>query len=119
MIARMWRGWVPTEKAAEYAEIVERTGMSGYRRTPGNQGAQLLTRDLGDGRTEIITLSWWTDLDHIRAFAGDDISHDKYYPEEDRSLLDRQDAVTHYDVAQVQSESCLLWFLTAAWPPAA
>ena len=37
--------------------------MAGYRRTPGNEGAQLLTRDLGDGRTEIITLSWWTDLD--------------------------------------------------------
>ena len=53
MIARMWRGWVATEKAAEYVEIVERTGMSGYRRTPGNEGAQLLTRDLGDGRTEM------------------------------------------------------------------
>ena len=59
MIARMWRGWVRTEKAAEYVEIVERTGMAGYRRTPGNEGAQLLTRDLGDGRTEIITLTLW------------------------------------------------------------
>jgi len=28
MIARMWRGLVPTEKAAAYVEIVERTGMS-------------------------------------------------------------------------------------------
>jgi heme-degrading monooxygenase HmoA len=105
MIARMWRGWVPTEKAAEYAEIVERTGMSGYRRTPGNQGAQLLTRDLGDGRTEIVTLSWWTDLDHIRAFAGDDISHAKYYPEDDDYLLEREDTVTHFEVAPVPSEA--------------
>ncbi len=60
MIARMWRGCVRTEKAAEYVDIVERTGMDGYRRTPGNRGAQLLTRDLGDGRTELITLSWTT-----------------------------------------------------------
>ena len=73
MIARMWRGWVRTELIDEYVDIVERTGMAGYRATPGNHGAQLLTRDLGGGRTELITLSWWTDLDAIRAFAGNDI----------------------------------------------
>jgi heme-degrading monooxygenase HmoA len=66
VIARMWRGWVRTEKAAEYVDVVERTGMAEYRLTPGNEGAQLLTRDLEDGRTEVITLSWWTDLDAIR-----------------------------------------------------
>ena len=99
MIARMWRGWVPTEKAVEYADIVERTGMAGYRRTPGNHGAQLLTRDLGDGRTEIVTLSWWTDLEHIRAFAGADIERAKYYPEDDAYLLDREETVTHFEVA--------------------
>jgi heme-degrading monooxygenase HmoA len=80
MIARMWRGVVRTEKLAEYVDIVERTGMAGYRRTPGNQGAQLLTRDLGEGRSEVITLSWWADLDHIKAFAGDDIELAKVLP---------------------------------------
>ncbi|MET7280814.1 hypothetical protein ABZS29_21425 [Kribbella sp. NPDC005582] len=98
MTARMWRGRVPTDKAAEYAEIVERTGMTGYRSTPGNEGAQLLTRDLGDGQTEIVTLSWWTDLDQIRAFAGDDIEAAKYYPEDDDYLLDREATVTHFEV---------------------
>jgi heme-degrading monooxygenase HmoA len=95
----MWRGQVRSEKATEYADIVERTGMAGYRRTPGNQGAQLLTRDLGDGRTEIITLSWWSSLDDIKAFAGDDIEVAKYYPEDDEYLLDRDPSVAHFDVA--------------------
>lgn len=99
MIARMWRGWVRTERIAEYLDIVERTGMAGYRRTPGNAGAQLLTRDLGDGRTELITLSWWSDLDDIRAFAGDDIEAAKYYPEDDEYLLDREATVAHFEVA--------------------
>ena len=99
MIARMWRGWVRTEKLVEYIEIVERTGMAGYRRTPGNAGAQLLTRDLGDGRTELITLSWWSDLDDIRAFAGDDIQAARYYPEDDEYLLDREPTVAHFEVA--------------------
>ena len=99
MIARMWRGVVHTEKADRYVEIVERTGMAGYRRTVGNAGAQLLTRDLGDGRTEIVTLSWWESLDDIRAFAGSDVDAAKYYPEDDEYLLDRDHGVRHFTVA--------------------
>jgi hypothetical protein len=36
--------------------------------TAARPAAQLLTRDLGNGRSELITLSWWADLDQIRAF---------------------------------------------------
>ena len=99
MIARMWRGWVRTGLIDEYVDIVERTGMAGYRATAGNHGAQLLTRDLGGGRTELITLSWWSDLDAIRAFAGDNIEVAKYYPEDDAYLLDRETTVAHFEVA--------------------
>jgi hypothetical protein len=45
MIARMWRGWVATEKAAEYVAYVTETGIAGYRATPGNRGAQFYTED--------------------------------------------------------------------------
>jgi hypothetical protein len=100
MIARMWRGWVRTDRAEEYADIVERTGMTGYRATAGNRGAQLLTRDLGGGRTELITLSWWDDLDVVKAFAGDDITTAKYYPEDDEYLLDRETTVAHFEVLE-------------------
>jgi len=99
MILRMWRGVVHTDKAEEYADIVERTGMSEYRRTQGNLAAQLVTRDLGDGSTEIRTLSWWEDLDTIRAFAGDDIEVAKYYPEDDDYLIDRETTVAHFQVS--------------------
>ena len=98
MIARMWRGWVHTDRITEYVDIVERTGMAEYRATPGNQGAQLLTRDLGDGRTELITLSWWSSLDDIRAFAGNDIAAAKYYPEDDEYLVERETTVSHFEV---------------------
>jgi len=99
MIARTWRGWVHTDRLEEYLDIIERTGMAEYRATAGNLGAQLLTRDLGDGRTELITLSWWEDLDVIRAFAGDDIELAKYYPEDDGFLSDRETTVSHFEVA--------------------
>jgi heme-degrading monooxygenase HmoA len=97
----MRRGWVRSERIDEYVDIVERTGMAQYRKTPGNQGAQRLTRDLGDGRTELITLGWWNSLQDIEAFAGKDIEIAKYYPEDDEYLIDRETTVVHFNVAPV------------------
>jgi heme-degrading monooxygenase HmoA len=100
MIARMWRGWVATEKAAAYVDYVTATGLTGYRETPGNRGAQLLTREVGGGRTEIVTLSWWDSLDDVRAFAGDDVAVARFYPEDDEYLVDRETTVSHFEVDQ-------------------
>ena len=100
MIARIWRGWIRTEDTAKYVEYIERTGLAEYRATPGNSGAQMLTRNLGDGRTEVLTLSWWLKLADIEAFAGKDISAAKYYPEDDRFLIERDDVVGHFEVTE-------------------
>ena len=100
MIARMWRGWVRTEDRDAYAAYVEDTGMAHYRRTPGNRGAHLLTRDLDGGRTEIVTLSFWDSLDVVSGFAGEDVSRAVFYPEDDRYLVEREVTVTHFDVAE-------------------
>jgi heme-degrading monooxygenase HmoA len=89
---------VRTERAAEYVDYILRTGMAEYRATPGNVDAQMLTRDLGDGRTEVLTMSWWESLDSIHAFAGDDITAAKYYPEDEEFLIGHEDVVTHYEV---------------------
>ena len=99
MIVRMWRGWVRTERAAAYVGYITGTGIEEYRRTPGNRGAQMLTRDLGDGRTEVVTLSWWSSVASIQAFAGPDIGRAVFYDEDDDYLLDRETTVTHYDLA--------------------
>ena len=55
MIARMWRGWVRTEQANAYVAYITGTGLREYAATPGNLGCQMWTRDLGDGRTEVLT----------------------------------------------------------------
>ena len=70
MIARTWRGAVRTEDAAAYAAYIDETGMKAYAATPGNQGAYMLTRDLGE-LTEFTTLSFWDSVDAIRTFAGE------------------------------------------------
>jgi heme-degrading monooxygenase HmoA len=98
VIARMWRGWVRTEQVPAYVDYITSTGIEDYRQTPGNLGAQMLTRDLGDGRTEVLTLSWWESVDSIRVFAGQDIEDAVFYPEDDDYLVDRESTVTHYQV---------------------
>jgi heme-degrading monooxygenase HmoA len=98
VIARIWRGWVETARVDEYVAYIERTGIAEYRDTPGNLGAQMLTRDLGDGHTEVLTMSWWESPESIHGFAGDDISAAVFYPEDDDFLIGRETTVTHYEV---------------------
>jgi heme-degrading monooxygenase HmoA len=81
MIARMWRGWVRTEQANAYVAYITGTGLREYAATPGNLGCQMWTRDLGDGRTEVLTVSWWESRAAIIGFAGSDIEAAVFYPE--------------------------------------
>ena len=48
--------------------------------------------------TEVVTLSFWESEEAIRAFAGDDISVARFYPEDDRYLIDWGKVVHHYEV---------------------
>jgi heme-degrading monooxygenase HmoA len=75
-------------------------GLSAYKKTPGNLGAQMWTTDLGDGRTEVMTVSWWPSRADIEGFAGQDVNVAVFYPEDDGYLIDREATVTHYDVAR-------------------
>ena len=97
MIARIWRGVVRAEDAAEYRAYVDETGLREYRETPGNRGAWILQRVDGE-RCEILTLSFWDSFDAIRDFAGDEPELAVYYPEDDRFLLERDDRVSHYEL---------------------
>ena len=97
MIARIWRGVVRTADADEYVEYVRETGIEHYKSIPGNQGAWILRRSLGD-TTEIVTFSLWDSMTAVRAFAGEDPSRAVYYPEDERYLIEWGRTVDHYDV---------------------
>jgi heme-degrading monooxygenase HmoA len=99
MIARQWRGWVATERADTYLGYLDATGLSEYKETPGNLGAYCLMRDLGDGRTEVVALSFWESMDAVKAFAGEDVDRAVYYPEDDDYLVgERETTVQHFRV---------------------
>jgi len=98
IILRRWSARIRTTDEADYIAYITGTGLDDYRATPGNLGAQMLVRTLGNGESEVTTLSWWESLDTIRAFAGEDVEVARYYPEDDRFLLTRPDHVEHHRV---------------------
>ena len=92
-------------KARSPVEYVRTTGIEGYRGTPGNLGAAVAVRDLDADRSEIVTLSWWTSLDAIRAFAGEPVDQARYYPSDDEYLLTRPTTVLHYESSDLYSSA--------------
>ena len=97
-ILRRWASRIRTEDRAAYTHYVRRTGAADYGACEGNLGFQMLLRDLGDGTSEVVTLSWWTSIEAIKAFAGERWERARYYPEDDRFLLEQPEAVEHCEV---------------------
>ena len=97
MIARLWQGRVPLDKADAYVAYLEATGLADYRATAGNRGAWLLRRDEGDV-AHFTTLTFWDSVAAIVAFAGDDYERARYYAEDDAYLLEREPYVRHFAV---------------------
>lgn len=97
MIIRMWHGRVPTTKAQEYRAFLNARAIPDYQSVAGNISVHILERTEGD-ITHFITLTFWKDLDSIKAFAGEDVEVAKYYTEDKDFLLEFEPHVIHYEV---------------------
>ena len=94
MIVRIWHGRTKTSDAEVYRQFVITTGISDYKSVKGNLGAQVWQRQEAD-ITHIWTVSWWDNLESIKAFAGNDIGKAKYYEEDKDYLLEFEPSVMH------------------------
>ena len=101
MIARTWRGATRAEDEQAYVEYLEQAGMSAVRMLPGNQGTIVLHRRVGD-RAEFQTVLLFDSLEHVRAFAGDDLERAVFYPDDERFLIEREPTVEHYEVEEAR-----------------
>ena len=106
MIMRTWRGAVRPGDLERYLEHQDRTGIGAYRATPGNRGVLVLTRDTGDA-VEVVTLSFWDDLDAVRRFAGDDPDRAQFYPGDDDLLVQKDLHATHHAVVSADLDTGL------------
>lgn len=95
-ITRLWHGRTKGEDADTYLEYITRTGLAGYRSTPGNLSAKILRRIDGE-ICHFITISEWENYASIKAFAGEDFENAKYYEEDKKYLLEFEKNVIHYE----------------------
>ena len=102
MIVRIWHGRTKSKDAIDYRKFVIETGIKDYTSTRGNLGAQIWQRQEGD-ITHIWTVSWWKNLDSIKAFAGDEIEKAKYYDEDKKYLLEFESTVMHCETFNFKS----------------
>ena len=97
MIVRTWRGATRAADATAYAEYIRTTGIAEYEATPGNRGTLMLHRIDGD-RAEFLILSWWSSIESVRGFAGDDTATAVFYPEDDAFLIERDLTAQHWEI---------------------
>jgi hypothetical protein len=99
MICRIWHGWTTTENSARYEAIVRGEVIPAIedQRIPGFLSIDLVRRPVPEGY-EFATIMWFTDIDSVKAFMGEDydVAH---VPERAQNVLSRFDASSaHYDV---------------------
>lgn len=104
MIARQWHGRVRAVDADAYYQYLLRTGVRDYRSVAGNQGVQVFRRQEGEVVHYLLTTLWdsWAS---IAAFAGEDVTRARYYPEDTRYLLELEPEVIHYEVLDPAAEA--------------
>lgn len=103
MIARTWIGRTRRDQAEAYGAYLQQTGMAEMRQTAGNRGVGILRRRDGVDE-EFIVVSLWESEEAIAAFAGDDVLRARYYPEDDRYLLEKTPFVQHYTLVRWSAE---------------
>lgn len=99
MIARVWHGWTPLEKADLYEALLESEIFPGIfaKNVAGFERIELFRRPAGL-EVEFVTVMWFSSWEAVRAFAGDDYEA-AYVPTKARAMLGRFDARSqHYDV---------------------
>jgi hypothetical protein len=97
MIARLWHGRVPAAKAAAYRAFLIARAIPDYRSVTGNLGVRVLERAEGDV-VHFQTLTFWSGIAAVRAFAGADATLAKYYAEDADFLLEMEERVQHWEV---------------------
>lgn len=99
MIARVWHGVVPVEKADGYAEYLAHSdlGVRGYQVIRGNRGVSLLRRVEGQV-VHFLLISFWESAEAIREYSGPDMEQPQYFNYDLECLIDPEPTVTHYEV---------------------
>jgi heme-degrading monooxygenase HmoA len=95
----MWFGRTKAEDYDAYLVYLEESGVAALRETAGNRGVMVLRRIEGD-EAEFGVVSFWDALEDVKAFAGEDVDLARYFPDDERYLLEFTPRLKHFEVAR-------------------
>ena len=98
MIARIWHGWAPRATAGDYQGHYESEVSGHLRGIDGFRGARLLRQDAGD-EVMFTSITFFTGIDAVRGFAGEDYEQAVVEEAARRALSRWDDRVSHHEVA--------------------
>jgi hypothetical protein len=100
MIARIWRGWAPLATAHDYQRHYETEVSENLRLVSGFGGARLLRRE--DSQEVMFTsITFFTSLDAVRGFAGEDYEVAVVEEAARLALSHWDERVSHHEVVAV------------------
>ena len=99
VIARVWFGRTKAEDYDAYLAYLEESGVATLKQTPGNRGVMVLRRLDGD-EAEFGVVSFWDSGEDVVAFAGEDVDTARYFPDDERFLLEFTPRLKHFEVAR-------------------
>ncbi len=97
MIARIWHGRTKIEDFEEYTEFLKVRAIPDYQKTKGFIKLIFLRR-IKSNTGHFTLITFWENIDVIKNFAGEDFEKAKYYPEDEKYLLEFEENVIHYEV---------------------
>lgn len=97
MIVRTWHGQTRIEDAAAYERFLRERAAPDYASIAGLIHAVFSRRDEGD-IAHFLLVTFWEDMAAVAAFAGSDPAKAKYYPEDDRYLLEKETNALNHEV---------------------
>ena len=97
MIARVWRGWAPQATADDYQRHYESEVSRHLRGVDGFRGARLLRQDAGQ-EVMFTSVTFFTGIDAVRSFAGEDYEQAVVEEPARRALSRWDERVSHHEV---------------------
>jgi quinol monooxygenase YgiN len=97
MFHREWKCTCPKAFEQGFITYLGETGVKDTQMIEGCVGYHILRRALGQ-EVEITFVSLWKSLDHMKAYAGDDLYKAVLYPEDEKYHIHAETEVKVYEV---------------------
>ena len=97
MISRIWHGWTAMENADKYESLLRADVLPGIHRIRGYNGAYLLRREAANQEIEFLTITQFTDMAAVKAFAGKDYERAVIAPGAGKFLTHFDERSAHYE----------------------